>query len=73
MEWKGDGKICESTAPESCESKNICYTGAKCEYISNTVVCTCPPGMYGHGFGSAGCSLQSLADPCTNHTCQVCI
>uniref|UniRef100_A0A0A1WR72 Cubilin n=1 Tax=Zeugodacus cucurbitae TaxID=28588 RepID=A0A0A1WR72_ZEUCU len=68
--WKGDGKICESTAPESCESKGICYSGAKCEYISNTVVCTCPSGMYGHGFGSSGCSLQSFTDPCTNHTCQ---
>ncbi|XP_050336908.1 cubilin homolog [Bactrocera neohumeralis] len=68
--WKGDGKICENTAPESCDSKNICFTGAKCEYISNTVVCTCPPGMYGHGFGSAGCSLQLLTDPCTNHSCQ---
>ncbi|XP_053955149.1 cubilin homolog [Anastrepha ludens] len=68
--WEGDGKICESTAPESCESKNICYFKAKCDYISNTVVCSCPPDMYGHGFGVDGCSVLPSAHPCTNHTCQ---
>ncbi|XP_067648024.1 cubilin homolog [Eurosta solidaginis] len=68
--WEGDGRICESTALESCESKDICYRSAKCDYISNTVVCTCPSGMYGHGFGIDGCSALPLTNPCKNHNCQ---
>ncbi|XP_017464514.1 PREDICTED: cubilin homolog [Rhagoletis zephyria] len=68
--WEGNGKLCESNAPESCESNNVCYDKAKCDYVSNTVVCTCPPGMYGHGFGVEGCSVSTSTNLCANHTCQ---
>ncbi|KAM7358205.1 cubilin 2 [Cochliomyia hominivorax] len=68
--WLGDGRTCELAPSNSCNDENICYPQAKCEYISDVASCTCPPGMFGHGFGPRGCHTNPLQDSCENHICQ---
>ncbi|XP_013116992.2 cubilin homolog [Stomoxys calcitrans] len=68
--WVGDGHSCELAPSNSCDVENICYAQAKCELISNVVTCTCPHGMFGHGFGPKGCEPSPLADSCEKHICQ---
>ncbi|XP_073838449.1 cubilin homolog [Musca autumnalis] len=68
--WVGDGHSCDLAPSNSCDAENICYPKAKCEYISNVATCTCPHGMFGHGFGSKGCHTKPIEDSCENHLCQ---
>ncbi|KAI9577187.1 hypothetical protein GQX74_015641 [Glossina fuscipes] len=57
-------------AVASCTSNNVCHPSATCNEISNTVVCSCPPGMIGSGIGVNGCVRGSnkncLNQPCKN-------
>ncbi|XP_073838257.1 cubilin [Musca autumnalis] len=81
--WVGDGRTCErsSTATTSdtssssavgsittCSTANICHPLAKCNEISNTVVCSCPAGMVGSGIGPNGC-VVGTARNCDNQPC----
>ncbi|XP_022226345.2 cubilin homolog [Drosophila obscura] len=68
--WTGDGSSCMATESNSCDGERICHAEAKCEYISGTVVCTCPLGSYGHGYGADGCTKDSTRDTCYQHLCQ---
>ncbi|XP_037930422.1 cubilin homolog, partial [Teleopsis dalmanni] len=68
--WLGDGHICIPAPSNDCTSENICHPKAKCEYISDTVVCTCPVGLSGHGFGENGCKSEIATHPCENHECK---
>ncbi|XP_058980023.1 cubilin homolog [Musca domestica] len=83
--WVGDGRTCErSTAATTsdtssassmgsittCATANICHPLAKCNEISNTVVCSCPTGMVGSGIGPNGCVVGTarncISQPCLN-------
>ncbi|XP_034105808.1 LOW QUALITY PROTEIN: cubilin homolog [Drosophila albomicans] len=68
--WTGDGRSCSPTKSNSCDGEQICNDHAKCEYISETVVCSCRIGYYGHGYGADGCTEDSDRKPCDNHPCQ---
>ncbi|XP_059225289.1 cubilin homolog [Stomoxys calcitrans] len=68
--WIGDGRSCELAPSSSCDEEKICHPQAKCEYISNVATCTCPHGMFGHGFGPAGCHTSPITDSCEKHMCQ---
>ncbi|KAH8370982.1 hypothetical protein KR093_005865, partial [Drosophila rubida] len=68
--WTGDGHSCSPAKSNSCDGEQICHSHAKCEYISETVVCSCPDGFYGHGYGDDGCTEDSDRKPCDNHPCQ---
>ncbi|XP_060651506.1 cubilin homolog [Drosophila nasuta] len=68
--WTGDGRSCSPTKSNSCDGEQICNDHAKCEYISETVVCSCRIGYYGHGYGADGCTEDSDRKPCDNHRCQ---
>ncbi|XP_037817925.1 cubilin homolog [Lucilia sericata] len=68
--WVGDGHTCELAPSNSCNDEKICHPQAKCEYISDVASCTCPPGMFGHGFGPRGCHSNPLTDSCESHICQ---
>ncbi|XP_055914850.1 cubilin homolog [Eupeodes corollae] len=67
--WTGDGRYCSQTETYSCESTNFCHQLARCDYISNVMVCVCPEGLTGSGYGRNGCRLGS-ANPCNEHNCQ---
>ncbi|XP_055847074.1 cubilin homolog [Episyrphus balteatus] len=67
--WTGDGTYCSQAETYSCESTNICHPLAKCQYISNVMVCVCPEGLVGSGYGQKGCRSGS-ANPCNEHNCQ---
>lgn len=69
--WTGDGRTCTSVTADSCQNEGICFHLAKCQYVSDTVTCTCPHGMFGHGFGENGCQTQPILDACNNHICKV--
>ncbi|XP_061386037.1 cubilin homolog [Musca vetustissima] len=80
--WVGDGRTCErstTTTTDSssatavgsittCATANICHPLAKCNEISNTVVCSCPAGMVGSGIGPNGC-VVGTARNCVNQPC----
>ncbi|KAH8405045.1 hypothetical protein KR222_005560 [Zaprionus bogoriensis] len=68
--WEGDGRTCSQAKSSSCNGENICHSRAQCEYISGTVVCSCPAGFYGHGYGADGCTEDSSRRPCDQHPCQ---
>ncbi|XP_061400319.1 cubilin homolog [Musca vetustissima] len=68
--WIGDGHTCDLAPSNSCDSEHICHPQAKCEYISNVATCTCPHGMFGHGFGPQGCHTTPIEDSCEKHLCQ---
>ncbi|XP_075162494.1 cubilin homolog [Haematobia irritans] len=68
--WTGDGHSCELTQSNSCNREEICHPQAKCEYISNVATCTCPHGMFGHGFGPTGCHSTPISNSCEQHICQ---
>ncbi|XP_070071373.1 cubilin homolog [Drosophila takahashii] len=68
--WTGDGRTCTARNSNSCDQEKICHPLAKCEYVSDTVVCTCPLGSYGHGYGAEGCTSDSGRLPCDQHPCQ---
>ncbi|XP_034122311.1 cubilin homolog [Drosophila guanche] len=68
--WTGDGRSCMTTESNSCDGERICHADASCEYISGTVVCTCPLGSYGHGYGADGCTKDPTRDTCDQHLCQ---
>ncbi|KAH8286857.1 hypothetical protein KR018_002895 [Drosophila ironensis] len=68
--WKGDGRTCTADSSNTCDHEQICHPQAKCEYISGTVVCTCPVGSFGHGYGPDGCTQDSGRKPCDQHPCQ---
>nr|XP_036671656.1 cubilin homolog [Drosophila suzukii] len=68
--WTGDGRTCTASNSNSCNDEGICHPLAKCEYVSDTVVCTCPLGSYGHGYGADGCTSDSSRLPCEQHPCQ---
>ncbi|KAH8322862.1 hypothetical protein KR059_009186 [Drosophila kikkawai] len=67
--WRGDGRSCIAADSNSCDQENICYPQAKCELISGTVVCTCPLGSFGHGYGADGCTKDPSREPCDQHLC----
>ncbi|KAL7734838.1 hypothetical protein ACLKA6_011119 [Drosophila palustris] len=67
--WTGDGHTCEEAKSSSCNGEHICHPRANCEYISDTVVCSCPAGYFGHGYGSDGCTEDADRKPCDNHPC----
>ncbi|XP_058975812.1 cubilin homolog [Musca domestica] len=68
--WIGDGHSCDLAPSNSCDEEHICHPQAKCEYISNVATCTCPHGMFGHGFGPQGCHTTPIENSCENHLCQ---
>uniref|UniRef100_A0A6P4EJQ7 Cubilin n=1 Tax=Drosophila rhopaloa TaxID=1041015 RepID=A0A6P4EJQ7_DRORH len=68
--WTGDGRTCKAADSNSCNDESICHPLAKCEYLSDTVVCTCPLGSFGHGYGADGCTTDSNRLPCEQHPCQ---
>ncbi|KAH8261248.1 hypothetical protein KR044_005812, partial [Drosophila immigrans] len=68
--WTGDGHSCSAAETNSCDGEQICHRLAKCEYISETVVCSCPDGYHGHGYGDDGCTEDSDRKPCDNHPCR---
>ncbi|XP_075163375.1 cubilin homolog [Haematobia irritans] len=68
--WVGDGRMCNLVPSNSCDGEKICHPQAKCEYISNVATCTCPHGMFGHGFGPTGCHTNPISDSCENHMCK---
>lgn len=68
--WEGDGRTCSESKSKSCYGQQICHPRAHCEYISETVVCSCPDGFYGHGYGADGCNEDSSRKPCDEHVCQ---
>ncbi|KAH8379700.1 hypothetical protein KR009_006651 [Drosophila setifemur] len=67
--WSGDGRTCTADNSNACGQESICHPQAKCEYISGTVVCTCPLGSYGHGYGENGCTRDPGREPCDQHPC----
>ncbi|XP_017095248.2 cubilin homolog [Drosophila bipectinata] len=67
--WIGDGRNCTAANSNSCDHEKICHPQAKCEYISGTMVCTCPVGSYGHGYGADGCTRDPNRKPCDEHPC----
>ncbi|XP_034481448.1 cubilin homolog [Drosophila innubila] len=67
--WTGDGHTCEEAKSNSCNGEKICHPSANCEYISDTIVCSCPAGYFGHGYGSDGCTEDANRKPCDNHPC----
>ncbi|XP_017081199.1 cubilin homolog [Drosophila eugracilis] len=68
--WLGDGRTCTASNSNSCDNERICHPLAKCEYISDAVVCTCPLGSFGHGYGADGCTTDSNRLPCDQHPCK---
>ncbi|XP_039485939.1 cubilin homolog [Drosophila santomea] len=68
--WTGDGRTCTASDSNSCNNEGICHPLAKCEYVSDMVVCTCPLGSFGHGYGADGCTADSSRLPCDQHPCQ---
>uniref|UniRef100_A0A1A9WD06 Cubilin n=1 Tax=Glossina brevipalpis TaxID=37001 RepID=A0A1A9WD06_9MUSC len=68
--WIGDGHTCNPVLSNSCDNENICHPRAKCQYISGVNTCTCPTGMFGHGFGAGGCHNNPTTDLCENHLCK---
>ncbi|KAH8296515.1 hypothetical protein KR054_007352 [Drosophila jambulina] len=68
--WRGDGRSCTADNSNSCDQEDICHPLAKCEMISGTVVCTCPLGTFGHGYGADGCTKDPSRQPCDQHPCQ---
>ncbi|XP_032591059.1 cubilin homolog isoform X2 [Drosophila grimshawi] len=67
--WTGDGRTCTEAKSNTCHGEQICHPRAQCEYISGTVVCSCPLGFFGHGYGADGCTEDSGRKPCDNHSC----
>ncbi|KAH8239867.1 hypothetical protein KR032_008825 [Drosophila birchii] len=67
--WRGDGRSCTADNSNSCDQEDICHPLAKCELISGTVVCTCPLGSFGHGYGADGCTKDPSREPCDQHLC----
>ena len=61
--WSGDGRYCSRSDSISCPISNPCFDRTRCQYISGEMVCTCPPGMQGNGYGSNGCRY-SVDNPC---------
>ncbi|BFG01859.1 cubilin homolog [Drosophila madeirensis] len=56
----------------SCAQRgSICHPAANCFEISGTVVCSCPSGMVGPGYGANGCVngtvLNCKSNPCLNN------
>lgn len=68
--WAGDGKTCSKLDSDICNGNNICHPQASCQVISDTVVCTCPRGMTGDGYGINGCRI-AINDPCNPNPCKV--
>lgn len=66
--WAGDGKFCSPSDEDTCKSSSICHPLAKCQYISNTVICVCPDHMTGSGFGPSGCAVNNN-HPCKDKPC----
>ncbi|XP_030375580.1 cubilin homolog [Scaptodrosophila lebanonensis] len=68
--WSGDGHSCVQAKSNLCNGEGVCHPRAQCEYISDTMVCTCPVGFYGHGYGADGCTADASQEPCERHICQ---
>ncbi|KRF99246.1 uncharacterized protein Dwil_GK24548 [Drosophila willistoni] len=68
--WNGDGRTCKAADSNTCNGEQICHTQATCEMISQTMVCSCREGFYGHGYGPNGCTEDSDRQPCQEHLCQ---
>ncbi|XP_002071743.3 cubilin homolog [Drosophila willistoni] len=75
--WMGDGRTCVRDPRQgsaigsitSCSrNTNLCHPRATCAEISNTVVCSCPAGMIGSGFGPNGC-ITGTANNCDGLPC----
>ncbi|EDW26617.1 GL13113 [Drosophila persimilis] len=80
--WTVDGRLCElnslsSNSPcnmelatiSSCSPRGrLCHPAANCFEISGTVVCSCPAGMVGTGYGSNGC-VNGTANNCKSNPC----
>ncbi|XP_068150750.1 cubilin homolog [Drosophila tropicalis] len=68
--WNGDGRTCKAADSNTCNGEQICHPQATCEMISQTMVCSCREGFFGHGYGPNGCNEDSDRQPCHEHLCQ---
>ncbi|XP_064556077.1 cubilin homolog [Drosophila montana] len=80
--WTGDGRSCQrnsnSDSPNgspnavgltSCTQRaSLCHPAAICSEISNTIICSCPIGMVGNGYGENGC-LRGTNNNCNDLPC----
>lgn len=67
--FDGDGRICSPSNVDACHS-STCHKLAFCSPSLNGVLCSCPLGYTGSGYGSNGCSPQPnhhcASNPCLN-------
>ncbi|EDV99540.1 cubilin homolog [Drosophila grimshawi] len=77
--WTGDGRTCQRTSNidspvgavglTSCMQRaSLCHPAAICSEISNTIICSCPRGMVGSGYGDNGC-LHGTNTNCNDMPC----
>ncbi|KAH8387553.1 hypothetical protein KR093_007741, partial [Drosophila rubida] len=53
----------------SCTQRaSLCHPAAICSEISNTIVCSCPRGMVGSGYGDNGC-VRGTNNNCNDMPC----
>ncbi|KAH8276594.1 hypothetical protein KR044_004736, partial [Drosophila immigrans] len=53
----------------SCSQRSgLCHPSAICSEISNTIVCSCPLGMVGSGYGEHGC-VRGTDNNCNSRPC----
>ncbi|XP_062137785.1 cubilin homolog [Drosophila sulfurigaster albostrigata] len=53
----------------SCTQRaSLCHPAAICSEISNTIVCSCPQGMVGSGYGENGC-VRGTNNNCNDLPC----
>ncbi|XP_033150281.1 cubilin homolog [Drosophila busckii] len=75
--WTGDGRSCirdsssSSSVQNNCAQRgDLCHPNASCSEISGTIICSCPSGMVGSGYGRDGCRTGSYHNcndlPCLN-------
>jgi len=55
----------------SCSQRAaLCHPSAICSAISNTIICSCPQGMVGNGYGENGC-IRGTNNNCNDLPCLV--
>ncbi|XP_034489715.1 cubilin homolog [Drosophila innubila] len=66
-----DSPAAHSTAVglTSCSQRAaLCHPSAICSEISNTIICSCPQGMVGNGYGEHGC-IRGTNNNCNDLPC----
>ncbi|KAL7745333.1 hypothetical protein ACLKA6_015352 [Drosophila palustris] len=81
--WTGDGRSCVRSSSQndssaahstavgltSCSQRAaLCHPSAICSEISNTIICSCPRGMVGNGYGENGC-IRGTNNNCNDLPC----